>query len=117
MDNKVSQLLKSFWISLGLFVVFIFILMLGFLPGKKIVDTFLIASVMYVAFVLFWFISRLDGFTILRKVKKSVMNTIRSKETKEYYNKEETKGSSIGLYVSLSLSCMLLAISATIDVL
>ena len=111
-DTKKEQNIKSLWISISLLAVFLVILFFGFLPKKSFKDTFLVASVIYSVFTIFWLISRFEAFTILKKVKVSVMRMIRSKETREYYNdKNEIKSSNIGLYVTTTISVTLLIAS------
>ena len=111
-DTKKEQNIKSLWISISLLVVFFVILFFGFLPKKSFKDTFLIASVIYSIFTIFWLISRFEAFTILKKVRVSAMRMIRSKETREYYDdKKEVKSSNIGLYVTAIVSVTLLIAS------
>ena len=116
-EKDVDGLLKAFWISLSLFIVFLIILFLGFLPNKEIKNTFLIASVIYFAFAMFWVVSRFDSFKLLRNIRKTILKTIRSKETRKYYDEKElVKSSNIGLYITISISTLLLIISIVIDV-
>ena len=117
-EEKKEQNIKSLFISLSLLVIFLFILFLGFLPKKNLKDTFLIAAVIYFVASLFWVISRFDGFTILRKVRKTIMRTIKTKEATELYNKkEEIKSSNIGVYATAAMSIALLITSAVINTL
>ncbi len=118
-ENQLNTRIRSFWISVSLLLVFVLILLLGFLPVANFKTAFLTASIIYLSLVIFWFIARTDSFKFLKSFKKVALNITKSKETKEYekeHKTEEVKADLIGVYISLGLAIALSLASILLDV-